>query len=74
MLAENLHADETVMQVMNEPGRKNTTKSYMWVYGTYKDSKHQSGFLNINLLEVVKMPESFYRDSKDTRIRCVPRI
>ena len=39
MLAENLHADETVMQVMNEPGRKNTTKSYMWVYGTYKDSK-----------------------------------
>ena len=34
-----LHADETVMQVMNEPGRKNTTKSYMWVYGTYKDSK-----------------------------------
>ena len=34
MLAENLHADETVMQVMNEPGRKNTTKSYMWVYKT----------------------------------------
>ena len=21
------------------PGRKNTTKSYMWVYGTYKDSR-----------------------------------
>ena len=37
--AKYLHADETVMQVMAEPGRKNTTKSYMWVYGTYKDSK-----------------------------------
>jgi transposase len=24
--------DETPVQVMNEPGRKNTTKSYMWVF------------------------------------------
>lgn len=34
-----LHADETRIQVMNEKGRKNTTDSFMWVYGTYKDSK-----------------------------------
>lgn len=27
-----LQADETPVQVMNEPGRKNTTKSYIWVY------------------------------------------
>lgn len=26
-----LHMDETPVQVLNEPGRKNTTKSYMWV-------------------------------------------
>lgn len=26
-----LHMDETVVQVMHEKGRKNTTKSYMWV-------------------------------------------
>lgn len=26
-----LHCDETVVQVMNEEGRRNTTKSYMWV-------------------------------------------
>lgn len=26
-----LHCDETFFQVMNEEGRKNTTKSYMWV-------------------------------------------
>lgn len=34
-----LHADETKIEVMNEKGRKNTTDSFMWVYGTYKDSK-----------------------------------
>ncbi len=34
-----LHADETRVQVLNEKDRKNTTDSYMWVYGTYKNSK-----------------------------------
>ena len=34
-----LHADETRVQVMNEADRKNTTDSYMWVYGTYGGSK-----------------------------------
>ncbi|MDD3186815.1 MAG: IS66 family transposase [Anaerostipes sp.] len=36
---EYLHADETRIQVLNEKDRKNTTDSFMWVYGTYKDSK-----------------------------------
>ena len=31
-----LHIDETPVQVMNEPGRKNTTDSYMWVYYSIK--------------------------------------
>ena len=26
------HIDETVLQVLNEPGRENTQKSYMWVF------------------------------------------
>lgn len=26
-----IHCDETTLQVMREPGRKNTTQSYMWV-------------------------------------------
>ena len=34
-----VHADETTVQVMNEKDLKNTTKSYMSVYGTHKDSK-----------------------------------
>jgi transposase len=34
-----LHSDETPVQVMNEPERKNTTKSYMWVYATSLHTK-----------------------------------
>jgi transposase len=29
-----INADETELQVLNEPGRKATTKSYMWLYRT----------------------------------------
>jgi len=34
-----LHADETPVQVLNEDNKKNTTKSYMWVYSTSVDAK-----------------------------------
>jgi len=27
-----INADETILQVLNEPGRKNTTKSYAWIF------------------------------------------
>lgn len=36
-----LHADETPIQVMNEDGKKNTSKSYMWVYTTGIHSNKQ---------------------------------
>lgn len=40
LLSQNyLHADETTVMVLNEENRKNTTKSYMWVFGTVKESK-----------------------------------
>jgi transposase len=34
-----INADETTLQVLNEPGRKNTTKSYAWIFrgGTEKN-------------------------------------
>lgn len=31
-----IHADETTLQVLNEPGRKAKTKSYMWLYRSGK--------------------------------------
>jgi hypothetical protein len=37
---EVLHADETVLQVLREPGRKSRTESYMWLYRTSGVSSH----------------------------------
>lgn len=39
LLLENdiLHADETTLQVLAEPGRKANSKSYMWMYRTGRD-------------------------------------
>ena len=34
---EVLHADETTLQVLHEPGRKAQTKSYMWLYRTGRE-------------------------------------
>lgn len=38
-----IHADETPVQVLGEKGRKNKTKSYMWVFtnGEYEQEGHQ---------------------------------
>jgi transposase len=35
---EVLHADETVLRVLHEPGRKARNESYMWLYRTGRDS------------------------------------
>jgi len=35
-----LHADETVLQVLREPGKKANTNSYMWLYRTSGEAKH----------------------------------
>lgn len=32
-----IHADETTIQVLHEPGRISTTKSYMWLYRSGRD-------------------------------------
>ncbi len=36
-----LHADETVLQVLKEPGKAPQSKSYMWLYRTSGEAKHQ---------------------------------
>jgi transposase len=35
-----LHADETEVQVLHEPGRTPQSKSYMWLYRTSGDAEH----------------------------------
>ena len=37
---ELLHADETTLEVLHEPGRNSTSKSYMWVYRTSACTAH----------------------------------
>ena len=37
---EILHADETTLMVLREPGRKAQQKSYVWVYRTSGDAEH----------------------------------
>lgn len=37
-----IHADETVVQVLNEPGNKNKTESRMWVYCNGKLNDHSN--------------------------------
>lgn len=39
MKESHIHCDETPVQVLNEPGKKATSKSYMWVYSSIKESK-----------------------------------
>jgi len=36
-----LHADESPLQVLGEEGKSNTSKSYMWVYSTTRNSDKQ---------------------------------
>jgi transposase len=38
---EVLHGDETVLQVLKEPGKTAQSKSYMWLFRTSGESKHQ---------------------------------
>lgn len=40
LLEHYIHADETPVQVLKEPDKKATTKSYMWVYSSIKESEH----------------------------------
>lgn len=35
-----IYADETTLQVINEPGRNATTKSYIWLYRTGREGPH----------------------------------
>lgn len=38
---EVLHGDETTLQVLKEPGKAAQSKSYMWLYRTSGEAKHQ---------------------------------
>ena len=56
-----LHIDETRVQVLKEPGRKNTTDSYMWVYSSIKDAKAPIRYFEYQPGRGGKHPEAFLK-------------
>ena len=56
-----LHIDETHVQVLKEPGRKNTSDSYMWVYCSIKDAANPVRYFEYQPGRGGKYPEAFLK-------------
>ena len=56
---EILHADETTLEVLREPGRKAQSKSYMWLYRTGKSAKQQLILYEYQETREAKHPKAF---------------
>jgi len=54
-----LHADETVVQVLHEQGKPATSESYMWVYRTSGDAKHQFILMEYQPNRKAENPKAF---------------
>ena len=61
---EVLHADETVLQVLKEPGKAAQSKSYMWLYRTSGEAKHQIVLYDYQPDRRHIHPEKFLKDFK----------
>lgn len=59
-----LHADETTLQVLREPGKTAQSKSYMWLYRTSGDSKHPIVLYDYQPDRRALRPQEFLKDFK----------
>jgi transposase len=59
-----LHADETTLQVLHEDGKPAQSKSYMWLYRTSGEAKHQIILYEYKPNRKSENPEEFLRDFK----------
>ena len=57
-----LHADETTLQVLHEPGKKPQSKSYMWLYRTGRDAPQQLVLFEYQQSRRAEHPETFLTD------------
>ena len=57
-----LHGDETVLQVLKEPGKTAQSKSYMWLYRTSGEAKHQIVLYDYQPDRKHTHPEGFLKD------------
>ncbi len=61
---EVLHADETVLQVLKEPGKKANTNSYMWLYRTSGCSLHKVALYEYQSTRSSSHPKEFLKNFK----------
>ncbi len=59
-----LHADETTLQVLHEDGKPAQSKSYMWLYRTSGEAKHQIVLYDYQPNRKSENPEEFLRNFK----------
>ena len=59
-----IHADETVVQVLREPGRAAQTKSYEWVYRTSGCSEHKIAVYEYRETRSQEHPKAFLKGFK----------
>jgi transposase len=59
---EVLHGDETVLQVLKEPGKTAQSKSYMWLFRTSGEAKHQIVLYEYQPDRKHTHPEKFLKD------------
>jgi transposase len=61
---DTLHADETTLQVLREPGKTAQSKSYMWLYRTSSDAEHPIILYEYQPDRKAKRPAEFLRGFK----------
>jgi transposase len=59
-----LHADETTIQVLREPGREAQTKSYEWVYRTGRCAERKISVYDYKETRGGEHPQAFLKDFK----------
>lgn len=67
---ELLHADETTLEVLKEPGREASAKSYMWIYRTSTDTMKQVILYDYQIGRSGDYAVKFLKDWKGTYLHC----
>ena len=62
--ADICHADETPLQVLNEPNRTPQQKSYIWLFRTGKYAEHPAIVYEYHETRKAEHPKAFFRDFK----------
>ena len=67
---ELLHADETTVEVLNEPGRNATSKSYEWLYQTTKNAERPVIIYDYQIGRSGEYVRAFLKEWKGTYLHC----